>query len=352
MMKLLARKVALVTGATRGVGKGIAIGLGEAGATVYITGRTISSNAQTLAPGSLQDTQAAVEAVGGTCIPVQVNHRNDEEVRSLFERINIEQYGQLDLLVNNAYGGLQALMDAADKPFWHADPRFWDTCNNVGLRSHYVASVFAARLMSQRHSGLICTISSWGGLSYLFGVPYGVGKAACDRLAADMALELKRYNVSSVSIWPGIVGTETVMDFANEIAEHPTAVSAKSPFWEGYNWQTPLLTGRAIAALAADPKVIQRTGRVQIVAELAEHYGVVDADGRRPVSLRSLRFLLPALFPSLQQIAGRVPNVKVPWWLLLLLMNHHLGNNQRIKQQIIAATKRYDETPHRKIDGI
>lgn len=317
-MKHLEGKVTLVTGATRGLGKGIAIGLGEAGATVYITGRTLeSSNAENGISGSLQDTQLAVEEAGGVCIPVQVDHSDDEQVRLLFDRIQDEQ-GQLNPLVNNVYSGVQALRDASGKPFWECEPSFWDACNNVGLRSHYVASVFAARMMTEHQQGLICTISSWGGMSYIFGVPYGAGKAACDRLAADMAVELKPHNVVSLSIWPGIVGTEHISQLVAEMDESDTVDPRSSAIKEGYNWETPLLTGRVIAALAADPTVMRRTGRVQIVAELAQHYGLVDQEGNRPASLRSLRFLLPFALPSRRKYPWLVPDIKVPWLLLLL----------------------------------
>lgn len=301
-MKNLEGKITLVTGATRGLGKGIAIGLGEAGATVYITGRRLdSSESSTSISGSLRETQAAVEEAGGVCIPVQVDHTDDEQVHLLFERIQDEQ-GQLDLLVNNAYSGVQALRDAYGKSFWECEPSFWDACNNVGLRSHYVASVFAARMMTQHRQGLICTISSWGGLSYIFGVPYGAGKSACDRLAAEMAIELKPHNVASLAIWPGIVGTEHISQLAAEMAESEATDQQGSVIKEGFNWETPLLTGRVIAALAADSTIMGRTGRVQIVAELAQHYGLVDKDGNLPASLRSLRFLLPVALPALSSV--------------------------------------------------
>ncbi len=318
IMNQLEGKIALVTGATRGLGKGIAIGLAEAGATVYITGRSFdTSYAENGISGSLQETQSAVEAVGGACIPVQVDHSDDEQVRLLFDRIQDEQ-GQLDLLVNNAYSGVQALKDAYGKPFWDCEPSVWDACNNVGLRSHYVASIFAGRMMSQHKQGLICTISSWGGLSYIFGVAYGAGKAACDRLAADMAIEFRPYNIASLSIWPGIVGTEHISRLAEEMDQSDTTDSENLVIQDRYNWESPLLTGRAIAALAADPTVMRRTGRVQIVAELAQHYGLVDEDGSRPVSLRSLRFVIPFALPALRNYAGVVPNINVPWSLLLL----------------------------------
>ncbi|MBD2514976.1 SDR family NAD(P)-dependent oxidoreductase [Nostoc sp. FACHB-973] len=318
-MKHLEGKVTLVTGATRGIGRGIAIGLGEAGATVYITGRSLNSSyANDDISGTLTETQLAVEQVGGICIPVQVDHSNDEQVRLLFERIQNEQNGQLDLLVNNAYSGVKAIRDAYGRPFWDGEPSIWDASNNVGLRSHYVASIFAARMMTKRKSGLICTISSWGSMSYLFNTAYGVGKAACDRLAADMAVELKPYNVASVSIWPGIVGTEQITQMASEVSQTNTTDQRNSFFSSRYNWETPLFTGRAIAKLAGDPNIMNRTGRLQIVAELASQYGIVDENGDRPASLRSLRFVLPAALPVLRNYSRLIPDIKVPWSLLLL----------------------------------
>ncbi|MBC6431834.1 SDR family NAD(P)-dependent oxidoreductase [Nostoc sp. HG1] len=309
-MKHLEGKVALVTGATRGIGRGIAIGLAEAGATVYVTGRSLNKSSSDGVSGSLSESQSAIEEAGGVCIPVQVDHSDDEQVRLLFERIQDEQDGQLDLLVNNAYSGVQALKDAYGQPFWDCEPSLWDASNNVGLRSHYVASVFAARMMTKRNSGLICTISSWGSMSYIFNTAYGAGKAACDRLAADMAVELKPHNVASVSIWPGIVGTELFSRFASE--------NNNSFLSDRYNWETPLLTGRVIAALAGEPNVMRRTGRVQIVAELAKQYGIVDENGDQPASLRSLRFILPAALPGLKKYSWLIPDITVPWSLLLL----------------------------------
>ncbi|MBD2164763.1 SDR family NAD(P)-dependent oxidoreductase [Calothrix membranacea FACHB-236] len=318
-MKYLQGKVTLVTGATRGIGKGIAIGLGEAGATVYITGRSLNnSNAQDDIGGSLNDTKLAVEEAGGVCIPIAVDHSDDEQVRSLFQRIEQEQDGKLDLLVNNVFSGVPALRKLDDKPFWDFDATLWDACNNVGLRSHYVASIFAAKMMAKRQQGLICTISSWGGLSYIFGAAYGAGKAACDRLATDMAVELKPYNVASISLWPGIVGTEHISSIASEMADSKSTDPKKAMFSDRYNWETPLLTGRAIAKLANDPSVISRTGHVHIVAELAKRYGVVDQEGNLPVSLRSLRFLLPMALPQLRKNSWLIPDIKVPWSLLLL----------------------------------
>ncbi|MEH1952020.1 MAG: SDR family NAD(P)-dependent oxidoreductase [Nostoc sp.] len=316
-MKHLEGKVALVTGATRGIGRGIAIGLGEAGATVYITGRSLNSSSDGVS-GSLSETKSAIEEVGGVCILVQVDHSDDEQVRLLFDRIQDEQNGQLDLLVNNVYSGVQALKDAQGQPFWDSEPTLWDASNNVGLRSHYITSVFAARMMTKHNSGLICTISSWGSMFYLFNTVYGVGKAACDRLAANMAVELKPHNVTSVSIWPGIVGTELFSRFASEMNQNNATENNFSFLSDRYNWETPLFTGRAIAALASEPNIIRHTGRVQIVAELAKKYNLVDENGDRPASLRSLRFVLPAALPVLRKYSWLIPDIKVPWSLLLL----------------------------------
>ncbi|OYE03588.1 SDR family NAD(P)-dependent oxidoreductase [Nostoc sp. 'Peltigera membranacea cyanobiont' 232] len=317
-MKHLEDKVALVTGATRGIGRGIAIGLAEAGATVYVTGRSLNNSSSNAVSGSLSETQSAIDKIGGVCIPVQVDHSDDEQVRLLFERIQDEQDGQLDLLVNNAYSGVQAVKDAFGQPFWDCEPSIWDASNNVGLRSHYIASVFAARIMTKHKSGLICTISSWAGMSYIFNAAYGVGKAACDRLAADMAVELKPYNVASVSIWPGIVGTELFDSFASEMNQTNATEQKNSFISDRYNWETPLFTGRAIAALACESNIMRHTGRVQIVAELADKYGIVDENGDRPASLRSLRFLLPTALPLLRNYSWLIPDIKIPWSLLLL----------------------------------
>jgi len=307
-------KVALVTGASRGIGKGIAIGLGEAGALVYITGRSVNQTSSTdSVSGSLLETKSAVEKAGGICIAVSVDHSDDEQIKSLFEQIDREQNGQLDLLVNNAYGGVRSLISSNGKPFWESDISLWDACNQVGLRSHYIASHFAAKMMTQRKQGLIVTISSWGGLAPIFGVAYGTGKSACDRLAADMAIELKPFNIASISLWPGIVGTEQFHQLADENVEGTASNVGVAAIADKFNWETPLFVGRVIAALCNDPNLMRRTGKVQIVAELATCYGIVDEFQHHPVSLRSRRFLLAQAFPTLKSRAKFVPDLRVPW---------------------------------------
>jgi NAD(P)-dependent dehydrogenase (short-subunit alcohol dehydrogenase family) len=172
-------------------------------------------------------------------------------------------------------------------------------------------------MMTKRKQGIIFTISSWGGMSYIFNVPYGVGKSACDRLAADMAKELKQYNVTSLAIYPGIVGTEQITNFAKEQSSEN---GNSSLFADGYNWETPLFTGRAIASLATDANIIKYTGKIQIVAEVAKKYGIVDQNGNRPVSLRSVRFILAIAIPFLRNYAWLIPDLTIPWLVIFFLM--------------------------------
>ncbi|XP_072107042.1 dehydrogenase/reductase SDR family member 1-like, partial [Mobula birostris] len=169
MAKKLLGHICIVTGASRGIGKGIALQLGEAGATVYITGRSMDT---------LQQAAKEVEARGGKCVPVVCDSGKEEEVSSLFGRVKQEQDGRLDILVNNAYSGVQAIFENRRTKFWEMPPSVWDDINNVGLRGHYMCSVYGARMMVEAGRGLIVVISSMGGLRYAFSVPYGVGKAA------------------------------------------------------------------------------------------------------------------------------------------------------------------------------
>ena len=146
--------------------------------------------------------------------------------------LHLISYGAKNTRSIPIFSGVQAIKDAYGKPFWQSEPALWDAVNNVGLRSHYITSVLAARMMSDRQKGMIVTISSWSGMSYLFGAAYGAGKSACDRLAADMAVELKPDNIASISIWPGIVGTEQITDFTKQTDEGDAQVT----LGDGFNW--------------------------------------------------------------------------------------------------------------------
>ncbi len=206
-----------------------------------------------------------VAALGGVGIGVRCDYRNDREVEALFQRVRDERK-QLDVLVNNAtsFGESSTSRgyDPEDAPFWELPVSQWDEMLDVGLRSHYVACVFAARIMTAKRAGLIVNVSSSGATRYSGNVAYGVGKAGVDKLAADMAHQLRQYNVTSVSIWPPLTMTEKVMAYK----EHYDLKKARSP----------LFTGRAVVALAADPKIMDRTGHSFPVTELAAEYGFSD----------------------------------------------------------------------------
>ncbi|CAH3155508.1 unnamed protein product [Porites evermanni] len=202
----LSGKVCIVTGASRGIGKGIALMLAKSGATVYITGQlNLIGNCLTIGQES-----------SGQCIPVQCDHGNDEEVQKLFDKVGKEQNGRLDILVNNAFKGVKVLNENEEKPFYEQPANVWDEVNNVGLRSNYIAAWHAAKMMVPAKQGLIVNVSSAGGMTYIFNVAYGVGKAANDRMAADMAVELKEQNVACVSLWPGAVMTENIRDYLSQ----------------------------------------------------------------------------------------------------------------------------------------
>lgn len=264
----LAHRVVVVTGASRGVGKGIAVALGAAGATVYVTGRTRRGAAPPIG-GTIDDTADEVTARGGRGIAVAVDHANDDDVAALFETVDRE-HGNLDLLVNNVFAIPEGQQHGV--PFWELPIAAWDTMLDVGLRSHYVASVHAARRMTAARAGLIANISSFGAVSYQVNVPYGVGKAAVDRLTRDTARDLKPFGVTVVSLWPGIVRTERVL-----AGQFPYDVTVS---------ESPELTGRAILAIAGDADRQARSGKALVVAELAAEYGFTDVDGVTPPSLR------------------------------------------------------------------
>jgi len=300
--------VCLVTGASRGIGRGIALQLSEAGATVYITGRQEKT---------LKQTAAEVKERGGNCVPVICDSSKDEDIEELFEQIKREQNGRLDILVNNAYAGVQVIFDNMGKKFWETDPSMWDTINNTGLRGHYFCTVYASRLMVAQGRGLIVVISSMGGLRYLFNVPYGVGKAACDRLAADTAVELKNRGVASVSLWPGAVQTEFTS--SKFLLEKDTTTSVDSKFKEMFaSGESTELSGKCIIALAKDHNLKSMTGKVLMTCDLARRYGIQDIDGREVVDYISLKFLLTQV-PYLSWLSYAVPSfVRLPKFVLTL----------------------------------
>lgn len=271
-MKSLAGKVALVTGASRGIGKGIALGLGEAGATVYITGRTVEEGKAAVdLPGTINVTAEEVSKLGGNGIAIHCDHTNDEEVKDVFQRIQDEQ-DRLDILVNNVWGGYEHFNDGTEfwkeKGFWTVPLARWDKMFQAGVRAHYIASVLAAPMLIAQHSGLIVNISFFAAQKDNAGVAYAVAKAADDRMAACMAHELHEHNVAAVSLYPGLVRTESVMKAAQ--------------YFDLSNSESPQFIGRAVAALANDPNLMQKSGQVLVAAALALEYGFTDIDGKQP----------------------------------------------------------------------
>src|SRR5690348_5945979 len=248
-------KIVLVTGATRGVGKGVARVLAECGATVYATGRTI------------QETETS----SGKIIAVRCEHRDDSQVRAVFDRIAREQ-GWLDILVNNVWGGYENMMENGEftwtRPFWQQPLWRWDAMFQAGVRAHYLASCLAAPMMIARRSGLIVNISFWAAQKHIGNVAYGVSKAATDKLTSDMAAELRPHAVAVVSLYPGLVRTEKVMQAA--------------AWLDLRNSESPEFVGRAVAALAADSEVMRHTGEVRVAANLALEYGFTNVDGKTP----------------------------------------------------------------------
>ncbi|MGC4962398.1 SDR family NAD(P)-dependent oxidoreductase [Gordonia sp. DT218] len=269
----------MVTGASRGIGKGIALALADEGATVYVTGRTVTPDTIPL-PGTIGDTAAMCDRRGGKGIAVQVDHGDDDDVAALFDRIEREQ-GRLDVLVNNAFSLPDDLTDP--DPFWRKPLANWEMVD-VGVRSNFVCAWHAARMMVPRRSGLIVAISGYTGVAYTYGVIFGTAKSAVDRMARDMAIELKDHGVASISLWQGLTLTERAQRNLATIDGLGTQAATRPA-----HGCSPEYPGRVIAALAADYDVMSRSGGTFITAELAHDYGIKDIDGRSIPSLRATR---------------------------------------------------------------
>jgi NAD(P)-dependent dehydrogenase (short-subunit alcohol dehydrogenase family) len=271
----------VVTGGSRGAGRGIGIALGSHGYIVYVTGRTQRAG-EASREGTIHDTAAAITAAGGRGIAVRVDHRNDDEVKALFERVRQES-GRLDILVNNAALIHDELQEPL--PFWEKSLAASVDLLDVGLRSSLVASYYAAPILVENGRGLVVFTSAPGAVHYQYGAAYGAHKASLDKFAADMAVDFRPFGVAAVSIWMGAVLTERLQqiidsgpDFAylEEIAESPE------------------FTGQVIAALADDPDVLTVSGRTLIGAEVARKYAITDRGGRQPPSFRDLMHVEPA----------------------------------------------------------
>jgi dehydrogenase/reductase SDR family member 1 len=259
----LSGTVAIVTGASRGIGKGCAIELAAAGATVYVTGRTLRADDSTRS-GSLDATIDEITGIGGRAVAVQCDHADDDAVDALFARVADEQ-GRLDVMVNNAFR-VPPQMDPR-VPFWETPIGDWDAMIDVGTRSAYTGTHHAARTMVEAGRGLIVNVSSAGAVRYFHHLVYGVGKAALDRITKEAARPLAGHGVAIVSIWPYLVRTETVMGMAGI----DPGITESTRF-----------SGRAIVALATDPAVLEVSGRAFTTRALADRYGFTDVDGSLP----------------------------------------------------------------------
>jgi NAD(P)-dependent dehydrogenase (short-subunit alcohol dehydrogenase family) len=248
-------RVAVVTGATKGVGRGISRELASQGARVFITGRS--------APDGI--------SVEDRITAIRCDHRVDAGVEAAFSAI-ARDAGFIDMLVNNVWGGYEDMVENGEftwpKPFWQQPLWRWDAMFSAGVRAHYQASQLAAPSMIARRRGLIVNISFWAAQKYIGNVAYGVSKAATDKMTADMATELRPHGVAVVSLYPGLVRTEKVMEAAQ--------------FLDLSNSESPEFIGRAVAALAADPDVLRHSGQVLVAASLAKEYGFTDIDGKTP----------------------------------------------------------------------
>jgi NAD(P)-dependent dehydrogenase (short-subunit alcohol dehydrogenase family) len=254
-MPTLHNKVAVVTGASRGIGKGVARQLALDGANVYATGRS-------------EEDLARLEP---QVTAIRCDHRADDQAEGAFRRVLAES-GGIDILVNNVWGGYERMVEDGQftwmKPFWEQPLWRWDAMFAAGVRAHYHASMLAAPSMTARGRGLIVNISHWAAQKRLGNVAYGVSKAATDKMTADMAIELQPHGVTVVSLYPGMVRTEKVMESA--------------AWLDLTNSESPEFIGRAVSALAADPDVLRHTGKVVVAAALAKEYGFTDIDGTSP----------------------------------------------------------------------
>jgi NAD(P)-dependent dehydrogenase (short-subunit alcohol dehydrogenase family) len=263
------RPVAIVTGASRGAGRGIAIALGSHGCTVYVTGRSSAGSS-----GTLDETAAAVTDAGGQGVAVRVDHADDAQVATLFNQIRREQ-GRLDILVNNACAIHDRLTDPGH--FWEK-PLEIGNMIDVGVRSSFVASWYAAPMMAAQRSGLVVFTSAPGAVHYVFGPAYGAHKAGVDKMAADMAVDFREFGVAALSVWMGSLATGRVLDL---IASDPAKYGRLRDVLE-----TPEYTGHIIKALFDDPELMTLSGQTVIGADMGRRYGITDANGRYPPSVR------------------------------------------------------------------
>lgn len=269
-MAPLTEKVALVTGGSRGAGRGIAVELAKAGATVYVTGRSLDQNSPDQ-PGTLNETISLMTATGGKGIPVQCDHTRDADTEAVIERIRREQ-GRLDILVNNVWGGNQ--LPITSEPFWEQSLQHWDHMFTAGVRAQLATNHFAIPLLREGTGGIIIHTTFWDQDKYIGHLYYDLAKNALIRMAYGLSIELKADGIAVLAVSPGWMRTELVLKAFQTDEEHWQEVEALK------NTESPYYIGRAVAALCADSDVIEKSGQVLRVGDLAKEYGFTDIDGR------------------------------------------------------------------------
>ena len=292
----LAGRVAIVAGATRGAGRGIAVALGEAGATVYCTGRSVRGAPSSLArPETIEETAELVTAAGGTGVAVRVDHTREHEVAALVARVAADHGGRLDLLVNDVWGG-DAAGDWLWQPLHETDVEAGWQLMRQAVFSHMLTTRLAAPLMIARRSGLIVEITDGDTLAYRGAVFYDLIKTSIMRLAFAMSVELRPHRVAAIAVSPGFLRSEAMLDhFGVTEATWRDGIKKDRHFVAS---ETPRLVGRAVAAVAADPAVLARSGETMASWDLARRYRLVDVDGRRPDWLAHFRARIPRSHPA------------------------------------------------------
>lgn len=279
MIKPLHGKIALVAGATRGCGRGISCELGAAGATVYCTGRSVRGQPATgTRPETIAQTAEMVTARGGIGIAVQVDHTVPAQVAALVEQIKREQNGQLDLLVNDVWGGDE--LTQWDTPFWEHSLANGLLMQQRAVHSHIITSHYAAPLMVARRSGLIVEVTDGDTLDYRGTLFYDLAKVSVIRLAQAMALDLKPHNVTALALTPGFLRSEAMLDLFGVCEANWRDGAQRDPHFIAS--ETPFYIGRAIVALASDPNVAAKSGQALATWNLAREYNFTDVDGSQP----------------------------------------------------------------------
>ncbi|MGZ9928461.1 SDR family oxidoreductase [Streptomyces sp. NC-S4] len=275
----LTGRVALVAGGTRGGGRGIAIELGAAGATVYVTGRSSGTHRSDLGrPETIEETAERITAAGGVGVPVRTDHSDPEQVRALVARIAAEQDGRLDVLVNSVWGGDQ--LTDWEHPLWEQDLDQGLRLLRRAVETHVITSRYALPLMVARGSGLVVEVTDGNTARYRGSFFYDMAKSAVIRLAVAQAAELRPHGVAAVSLTPGFLRSEALLEHFGVTEANWRDGAAQDPNFA--HSETPAYLGRAVVALAADPDVMARTGRALATWDLYKEYGFTDADGTRP----------------------------------------------------------------------